>query len=102
MQALSDSGKTLAELVDDYRRYDMMPERNIEYTGDKAALLDRLAEVFKEGRQDRLDGLTVWYDHAWFNLRASNTEPVLRLNAEAESRQELDDLVGRVMAVVEA
>jgi phosphomannomutase len=44
-----------------------------------------LARRYADGGQDRLDGLTVEYDDWWFNVRPSNTEPLLRLNVEAKT-----------------
>lgn len=96
IQALSDSGKKLSELVDEYRRYVMIPERNLDISEDKVAVFERLKELFKDGQQDELDGLTVNYPFGWFNLRASNTEPVMRLNAEAATQVELDQLIEKV------
>jgi phosphomannomutase len=100
MQALSDSGKKLSELVNGYRRYSMIPEMNIEATSDKAVIFDRLQQAFKDGKQDLLDGLTVRYDDCWFNLRASNTEPIMRLNAEAKTQAQLDKIVTKVMKLI--
>lgn len=100
MQALTDSDKKLSGLVDEYRRYVMMPEMNIEATGDKAAIFENLKQAFSDGKQDVLDGLTVWYDDCWFNLRASNTEPVMRLNAEAKTQSQLDELVTKVTSLI--
>jgi phosphomannomutase len=100
MQALSISGKKLSELVDEYRRYQMIPELNITFDGDKAELFATLRTTFADGKQDELDGLTVDYPYGWFNLRASNTEPVLRLNAEAKSQDELDALVAKVTGTI--
>ena len=100
MQALSDSGKKLSELVKEYRLYVMMPEKNIETSSDKNEIFDRLRSEFSDGRQDELDGLTVWYDESWFNLRASNTEPVMRLNAEANTNEQLGVLVAKVSRVI--
>lgn len=100
MQALSDSGKKLSELVSEYRRYVMMPEMNIEVSGDKQPIFERLKRAFADGKQDTLDGLTVWYDDYWFNLRASNTEPVMRLNAEAGKQQQLDKLVEKITRLI--
>jgi phosphomannomutase len=101
MQALSDSGKKLSELVDEYRRrYVMIPERNLEVKDDKKIVFDRLKKVFADAKQDELDGLTVNFPSAWFNLRASNTEPVMRLNAEAKSQDELDKLVAKVTKLI--
>jgi len=100
MQALSESGKKLSELVDEYHTYAMGPEINFEVT-DTAAVFARLKEVFADGEQDELDGLTVNYPDKWFNVRASNTEPVMRLNAEAHTQEELDSLVSTITKTIE-
>jgi phosphomannomutase len=102
MQALTNSGKKLSELIDEYRRYSMIPERNIETMGDKNDIFDRLKTAFPNDQKDELDGLTVWFDYGWFNLRASNTEPVMRLNAEATTPAQLDALVTSVIDLIEA
>lgn len=101
MQALSDSGKRLSELVDDYRLYVMDPEQNFE-VADPQTVFVNLREAFRDGQQDELDGLTVNYPTKWFNVRASNTEPVIRLNAEARTRGELDALVREIKEAIEA
>ncbi len=48
-----------------------------------------------------LDGLTVYTDNAWFNVRPSNTEPILRLNAEGKQQDSLDKLVAKVTSVIQ-
>ena len=100
MQALSNSGKKLSELVDAYRLYAMIPEMSIETKEDKAAIFNRLRDAFAANKQDELDGLTVWLDNGWLNLRASNTEPVMRLNAEANTQGQLDQLVTNVTGII--
>lgn len=101
MQAISDSHRKLSELVDEYHKYVMGPEINLEVADPQSALI-RLREAFSDGEHDELDGLTVNYADRWFNIRASNTEPVMRLNAEARSQGDLDALIQRVRRVVEA
>lgn len=101
MQAISDSGKKLSELVDEYHLYAMGPEINFEVT-NTAEVFEKLREAFKDGEQDELDGLTVNYADKWFNIRASNTEPVIRLNAEAATQQELDAFVTKIKEVIGA
>jgi phosphomannomutase len=97
--ALGDSGKKLSELVDEYRRYAIISETNFE-VADKPAAFARLRADFADGRQDELDGLTVNYADKWFNVRASNTEPVMRLNAEAADKPTLDTLVKHVRDIL--
>lgn len=97
---LSLSGKKLSELAAPYRQaYVQIPETNFEVT-DKQAVLDRLASSFSDAETDTLDGLTVSYPNAWFNVRPSNTEPLLRLNAEAKTQEELDSLVAKAKEVI--
>lgn len=99
MQALSDSSKKLSQLADEYRRYKMIPETNFEVK-DKNAALAAVKSAFADGRQDEIDGITVNYPTCWFNLRPSNTENLVRLNAEAASQEELDQLVTKINSVI--
>ena len=66
------------------------PEINFEVE-DKPTMLAKIAKEFEDGEQDELDGLTVNYEDWWFNVRASNTEPLLRLNVEAKDEHALRD-----------
>ncbi|MGH7157103.1 MAG: phosphomannomutase/phosphoglucomutase [Candidatus Saccharimonadales bacterium] len=99
MQALSDSGQKLSDLVNQYRRYAMSPEVNFEVT-DKAKVLAKLKQAFADGQQDELDGLTVSYPDRWFNIRLSNTEPLMRLNAEAKDEERLDKLISTISEII--
>jgi phosphomannomutase len=98
---LSLSDKTLSELVAPYRKaYVQITETNFE-VADKQVVLDCLAEAFaNDGKVDHLDGLTVNFADSWFNVRPSNTEPLLRLNAEAKNQAELDQLVAKVTELI--
>ncbi len=101
IQAFSESGHaTLSELIDDYHRYEMMPEQNF-VVENAAAVLERLREYFKDAKQDELDGLTVYLSNGWFNIRVSNTEPVMRLNIEANTEAELQELFRTVSGLIE-
>ena len=73
----------------------------VHRVADPEAATDAVAGRFASGRQDELDGLTIEWDDEWFNLRPSNTEPLLRLNLEASDaalmsakRDELVALLG--------
>jgi phosphomannomutase len=99
---LSRSGKKLSELVQPYREaYVQIPETNFEVE-DKAGMIQKIAEEFSGEKTDDLDGLTVHVGSGWFNIRPSNTEPLLRLNAEAKTPAELDQLVARVTSLIKA
>ena len=67
---------------------------------DKAAVIERVARTFDGGRQDRTDGLTVEFDDWWFNVRPSNTEPLLRLNVEARTEDRLRAKTARLLSLI--
>ncbi len=99
LEQLSQAGVPLSELRKPFERYAASGEINTQ-VGDPAAVLERVAEVYADRQQDRLDGLTVDSGPWWFNLRPSNTEPLLRLNLEAPTRAECDERVAEVLALV--
>ncbi len=102
LYVLSTSGKTLSALAAPYRRaYVQIPETNFEVTNKEAVLLD-IKTAYAGKKIDELDGITVQFDSGWFNVRASNTEPLLRLNAEAKTQQELDAMVKKVTKIIKA
>jgi phosphomannomutase len=86
LEALSHSGSSLSDLLQPFKRYHASGEINSEVS-DQAGTLDRLADIYGDGQQDRIDGLTVEYTDWWFNCRPSNTEPLLRLNVEARTKE---------------
>jgi phosphomannomutase len=95
-------GKRLSEIREMYTVYPSIPETNFT-VADKDAALERIRTAYANDNQDTLDGLTVSLsDGSWFNVRGSNTEPVLRLNAEAEAESALSALVSKVTELIEA
>ncbi len=96
------SGKKLSELAEPFRKaYVQIPETNFEVS-DKDAVLKKISETFTEGEQDWLDGLTINFTDGWVNVRPSNTEPLLRLNAEWKTQAALDEIVAKVKAIIQA
>ncbi|MEO7617872.1 MAG: phosphomannomutase/phosphoglucomutase, partial [Candidatus Saccharibacteria bacterium] len=98
---LAASGMTLSELVAPYLKYATADEQNFEVK-DAAMTIEALKTAFADGEQDELDGLTVTYPDWWFNVRSSNTEPLVRLNVEAMTEAGLKDAQTRLMAVMQA
>jgi phosphomannomutase len=96
---LSRSGEPLSAVRVPFDRYASSGEINTEVE-DPLAVIDDVGEEFAQCAQDRLDGLTVDCGDWWFNLRPSNTEPLLRLNLEAPTRDECDQHVAEVLAQV--
>ena len=105
LAALGASDKPLSELMADYLKYEASGEINSTADDQDAAtqaVLDGMAD--KIAGVDRLDGVTVDLKGtpAWFNVRASNTEPLLRLNVEARSKDEVDGIVQEVLSFIRA
>ena len=98
---ISESGQPLSKLVAKYRNaFVQIPETNFEVK-NKDEGLKLVKDAYKNEKIDELDGLTVTLKNGtWFNLRASNTEPLLRLNAEAENKQELNTIVKKVSSLI--
>jgi len=102
LEELSTSELPLSELLAPLQRYAASGELNTEVPDPKGAVeaLARLLE--SEGvSTDRMDGLTVDYGDWWFNLRPSNTEPLLRLNVEARNTTDCGRRVSEVLALVD-
>jgi phosphomannomutase len=99
LEAMSETGRPLSEMLDPYDRYYASGEINSKVV-DQAGSVDRLASAYSDGRQDLTDGLTVEFEDWWFNCRASNTEPLLRLNLEAKTEglmiEKRDEVLGLI------
>ncbi len=87
---LRETGRPLSELVRPLRRYFTTGEVNF-HVEDKQGMIRRLAADFGDGRVDYLDGITVEFGDWWFNVRPSNTEPLLRLVLEARTRPLMEE-----------
>lgn len=99
LAVLSKSGKKLSELANEFRTYEQIPETNFEVT-DKETILKNIAAAFPDTTPEWLDGLTLKFPDAWINVRPSNTEPLLRLNAEAKTKEDLDAVVAKVTPLI--
>jgi phosphomannomutase len=99
LEAMSETGQALSKLLAPFRRYEDSGEINFEVS-DQSAAMDLLAARYADGDQDRLDGLTVAYPDWWFNCRPSNTEPLLRLNLEARTKQLLQEKLDDVTQLI--
>jgi phosphomannomutase len=103
LELLSNDGRSLHELMEEFRsRYFISGEINSE-VADPAAKLEEIAARYGDGRITRLDGVSVDYEDWHFNVRPSNTEPLLRLNLESlVSREDMerrrDELLGLIRA----
>jgi phosphomannomutase len=99
LNALGQTGARLSELIYPLRKYAQTGEVNF-HVEDKEALFRRVETEFADATLDHLDGVTVQYPDWWFNLRASNTEPLVRLNLEAQTLELLKEKLTRIADIL--
>ena len=103
LQMMSERGRSLSQLVSPLEsRYFLSGEINSRVADDPPARLEELAERYADGRVERFDGVSVSFDDWHFNVRASNTEPLLRLNLEALDPRRMEEKRDEVLAVIRA
>lgn len=88
IKIISEEGKTLSELTMPLYKYFHTNEFNFKVE-DKEKAIKTFEEKYKDSHQFKLDGLSVEYPTWWFNIRPSNTEPLLRFNLEANTKEEM-------------
>lgn len=102
LDLMAATGEPLSRLVDRLPRYTMikeqypLPEKGTGDATDVRALWDRIAQAHPDARVDRRDGLRLAWDNRWVHVRASNTEPIVRVIAEAQSAEEARELSRQV------
>ena len=99
LSILSAQSKSLSQLVAPYHKYAQSGEINFQVE-DKDGKIRELADQYKSGQVDYLDGITVDNGDWWFNVRKSNTEPLLRLNLEAKTKQEVDEKLHELQKIL--
>ena len=102
LDVLAKEKRPLSEIIAPLRRYAASGEINSQ-VGDVARVLEALESEHRDAPVvSKLDGLLVRYDDWWFNLRPSNTEPLLRLNLEADTPERMVEERDRVLARIRA
>ncbi|MBN1795493.1 MAG: phosphomannomutase/phosphoglucomutase [Sedimentisphaerales bacterium] len=99
LNIVSQAGIPVSELIKPLRRYHASGEINFE-VADKQAKMNELAKRHKDAQIDNLDGVTIMYKDWWFNCRPSNTEPLLRLNVEAKTKESLDEKLKEIEEII--
>ena len=101
--ALLDSNMKLSELINNFNRYSLSGEINTKVS-DQQGAIERIRSHYRASTEtlqfDDLDGLTVSAPNWWFNVRPSNTEPLLRLNVEASNHQEMEQIKASVLELM--
>ncbi len=101
LAALSASGQTFSDYIKPYQKYFNAGEINIK-VADPLAKVKAIRAAYIAGRQNELDGISVEFDDYWFNVRASNTEPLLRLNLEATTKEIMETKRDELVALIKS
>ncbi len=99
LEILSESEETVSEKAAKLNPYTKEPEINLKVE-NKEEVIRKIKEKFSDGKKDELDGLTVWYKDWWFNARKSNTEPLLRINIEADDHNLLKEKKEKLISFI--
>lgn len=101
LELLSKKQISLSSLIEPYRKYFQSGELNFEVR-DKVGVINELSNVYESNstRVTWLDGLKIEYEDFWFSVRASNTEPLLRLNIEANTQTLLDEKKNELISII--
>ncbi len=99
IQLISEKGEKLSSLVKPLKKYFASGEINSEVS-DKEGKMKKLAKKYSSGKVSFLDGVRIDFKDWWFNVRASNTEPLLRLNLEAKSLSLMEEKRDKVLKVI--
>ena len=101
LQLLSEDGRPLSKIVGEFQQYAKSDEINLP-VADRQAVIEKVRAAYADGKTDELDGLTVEYPDWWFNVRPSNTEPLLRLTVESNTPALLEEKKQELIALIKA
>lgn len=101
LSVMAETGQSASVLARDLKRYAHSGEINSE-VDDKDAVMRKLEEIYSDGNVSHLDGVKIDFPTWWFNVRPSNTEPLLRLNLEADTPELMEQKRDEVLAVIRA
>ncbi len=99
LNLMNESRKKLSELTVNLKKYYHSGEINSEVE-DKIGTINKLKEIYQDGKIDELDGVRIDFSDWWFNVRPSNTEPVLRLNLEAKTKKLMEEKKDELLKII--
>jgi len=100
LQTISEDGRKLSEIIQDYSLYVRGDEINLQ-AENIPEKLEKIRNHYQKNIKDEMDGITVEFSGWWFNIRASNTEPLLRITVEAKNQEELKKRQDEVLNIIQ-
>jgi len=99
LELMKEENKKISEILEDTNNYFLSGEVNSEVE-DKEHVIRKLEMKYRDGKISKLDGITIEYPDWWFNVRPSNTEPLVRLNLEANSKELMEEKTKEVLRFI--
>ena len=99
LNRMNETGKKMSELATELKRYFHSGEINSDVE-DKKGVMEKLKEKYKDGKLSELDGVRIDFPEWWFNVRPSNTEPKLRLNLEAKTKELMEEKKSELLEII--
>ena len=96
---LNETGQKMSELVKDLKRYYHSGEINSDVE-DKQEIMNKLKKIYSDGKLNEMDGIRIDFPLWWFNVRPSNTEPTLRLNLEAKTKELMEKKRDELLKII--
>jgi phosphomannomutase len=99
LKIMAETKKSITELTENYKNYYRSGELNFKVKDKDKALLE-IKNFYKEAELSEQDGITLSFPNFWLNIRASNTEPLLRVNIEADTKELLDENIKHINTIL--
>ena len=99
MSLLAQKKATLSSIVNSLHQYQMVKYKQ-EYSGSLDSIIPKVILEFEDARITNEDGIRIDFPKSWVQLRSSNTEPIIRIIAEAETKEEAEELVKKVLGFI--
>jgi len=101
LQLMAETGKTVSQLVAELPRYEIVKTKSECRREDAERAVEAIKKEFAREKVDTQDGIRIDWPQAWVHARPSNTEPIMRIIAEAPTRAEAEQKIAMVQAVVD-
>ncbi|WP_300711900.1 phosphoglucosamine mutase [uncultured Brachyspira sp.] len=100
LELMAKTGKTITELVNEIPKYEIVKEKLEEVKIDENKFLKQIKEKYNKAKITSIDGIKIDLEESWLHVRSSNTEPIVRIIAEAKSKKEAKELINTAMNII--
>ncbi|MFA5072142.1 MAG: phosphomannomutase/phosphoglucomutase, partial [Candidatus Pacearchaeota archaeon] len=99
LEEMKKSGKKLSQLIEPFKKYYHSGEINFK-VDNKEEIIEKVKEKYIDGKLITIDGVRIDFDNWWFSIRASNTEPILRLIIEGKTKEIMEEKLKEIQDLI--